>query len=191
MVGAEAFRGQCALDRPAKFKALANGLCGQTNTLGPFRQHQCFAIMREQYALSRIAMLLTGCGPSTVFGRIIAIIVGSVERMTMAWTFAYIMKERKETKVPLSTDANTPASIVVKFWIVRVIAARFHAGPYESFCAVRQSVLEIVRWFPFQGMTRDKPRRFTPRYLTTSACAFHSLILTRIVPHNVLAAWLT
>lgn len=87
----------------------------------------CFTLNQNLARIPLISLLLALCGPSTILGRIGAIIVIPINRLA-GWSRTHIGNELREG-IPLSADSNASAAVVFPLLTVWIEAAISHAAP--------------------------------------------------------------
>lgn len=98
----------------------------------PIAETLCLAINRDQPGISLIASLDRARRPYAVVGRVIAVVVFSLNRMPCRWAPAHVCDKSAEAiaPTPLRTDLDTSGPIVLVGGLVRVVASLLHCGPH-------------------------------------------------------------
>lgn len=94
-----------------------------------------------------IAGLLCVCSPSSVFGRVISIIVYAVNTVLRRWAWPHIINKRRETIAPARTDFPAFRSVVMESAAARIMAALGHARPDFIHSGAGQPVGESTCFF--------------------------------------------
>lgn len=83
-----------------------------------------------QAAITRLFCL---AAPSTVLGRVRAVVVNSINRMGWRRPWPHVCVEGGEIILPLFADGNSPSSILGEFGVARIKAALLHRSPTVVF----------------------------------------------------------
>ena len=109
-------------------------------------------------SLSSVPSLFSRRGPSTISGRVIAIVVDAVKRVLLGRTCAHVGVERRETSAPSFADANPSSSVVSEPLAVWVFAPVNHVRPREVFVSAVHAMLAFVDSIRFGSIASARRR---------------------------------
>lgn len=97
-------------------------------------------LRRVNTVSTSIFLLLTTCGPMTIFRRVGTIVFFAIERVVIAWTKSHISQEVFKRIEPSLTHSNPSTTIVRIPRIFRIDTASFNIGP----CPILRRVTHAV-----------------------------------------------
>ena len=178
MIGLSYWGGQCLFNRPTTgIYSHLDSSWFDSNMLCPFHKRQHFTIQGEKTAPTGIALLFLAGGPSTIFWRVIAIVIDSVQCITRAWFRAHISKKVLKAFLPSVTYLNSTASPISKIRLTHIIASAFHGYPgtvFRSFGrAMSKSILSPFKQTPATfSRPRSQSGNLYKKLITTIASTF-------------------
>lgn len=89
--------------------------------------------------------LFSPCGPAAIGGRVIAIVVDAVKRMTSRRLRTNIGQEGWERRAPVFAHTNTAPTVIRPVFGVGIFAAVDDVTPRDVFAAVRKSMRSVAR----------------------------------------------
>lgn len=133
--------GQGSFIGPAELQPASDEVWCHAEDFGPFNDTACLAVQGQQAVAASVAHLLGMRRPATVGFFVGAVDVDSVNRVFRGWSRSHIGQEVVERFVPAGTNGDTPATVVCKLAVVRVLAALLHS----EVCAVLSTTELPVR----------------------------------------------
>lgn len=113
----------------------------------PLSGTESLAIQRQADVVAFVLALFAACRPSTVRGRVRAVIVDALKRVVATRRVAHILIERFKRVSPTLADVNSATAVPLVTPIRRVVATLSHCHP----CDVRLSVSLAVRRKPLSA----------------------------------------
>ncbi len=112
-----------------------------------------------------IHILLFSCGPLTISGLVIAVIIYTFDSQLWFWPWSHIGKEILKGITPAITHGNSTSTVILKGFRLGVVAPADHARPSDVFWRLAFSVLGITcfKFLPVETTTADGVCSFKSR----------------------------
>ena len=164
-------RRECLFDTPTVFKSLAYRCGRKADEFGPFRKRSSLCSTYQPSCASTTASLNPWKRPLTITRLIVAIVVNSVKRMLHRRPRTHITQKCTEVLSPGITYLDSAATVDGITGSLRIIAAFFHAGPYDVFGRFGEAMCAIWRRLTSARMASQESGLFLSRDFTATACA--------------------
>ena len=121
--------GNCSFFRPVHLESVRNKTGIASESSSPLSQGHGDPFVGYKFTSAGVVLLLLYRCPPAIFRRVVAIVVDAVNRVIGGRFFAHIRKKVRKGIYPFITDSNTPASVIMKTFVIFVATAVFHAHP--------------------------------------------------------------
>jgi len=119
---------------PSKLvESIGDKVRATTEDFAPLRASVSNSSVSDKSISARIVSLLFSGRPSTIFRRVISVIINSVDRAASVWSIAHVLKEVVERFKPFFADFNASTPINRVFFIPSVAAPLPNSRPSVKF----------------------------------------------------------
>ena len=95
----------------------------------PLSKGQSFALKFKIDAARRVVHLLMLGSPTAIFGAIPSVVIDALYRIPRPWFCAHVIEEIFKTMSPTFTNRYAARAIILKTWLVWILATRNHGAP--------------------------------------------------------------
>jgi len=158
---------ESTFNRYATSKAGAQAVIGNVQFPRPVCNGLRLALIGHVVVTARIVRLLYLCSPSTIIGRVRAVIVDSFDGVLRGWTRPHVFEKSSEVIAPAVADGDPTCSIELVGSLTGIGAAGDDSAPVTILWAMRQAMSRIA----FRGdlgrkatTTLGRSARYSPKF---------------------------
>lgn len=146
---------------PASAYAAIESAIIKTKPFCPNRDRMCFAIPSEKVIVPLVTPLLLSGSPCAILGRVMPIVVQTLNMMLRRWARTHVMKKLGEIVAPFWADTNTPRTVIFIACLFWIVTASTHIEPNSVLRTVPHSVRaqECSNEFALQTTTTFCPSK--------------------------------
>lgn len=124
----------------------------------PFHKVSSFPVKRNKPIIALITTLFFLGGPMAIIGRIVTVIIFTINRMLYRRPWPHISEKRFKRESPFIAYFNTASAVSFKRMVIRIHTSVFHAIPYPIFRTLAHIMSSISGWPAATTTTRhSKP----------------------------------